>query len=549
MTFEAPSFKQYLVEEEREVFFTFGRMNPPTIGHGKVMNALSTKSGKNPYKVYLSQSQDARKNPLSYDSKVKHTRKMFPKHSRSVILDKKLSNVFEVATSLYDQGFNRITMVVGSDRVTEFETLLAKYNGTKARHGFYNFERITVVSAGARDPDSSGVEGMSASKQRENAKENNFTAFSQGIPNSMSNPDVKKLFNDVRRGMGLKESSRFKNHVELKKVSDLREKYVEGGLFEEGDRVVIKSTMKEGHVHRLGANYVIVALDEGRVSRQWLDQVEKTQQTVEEDTQTDIANFIDRITGTKKYKQAIRIFLDLRKKNPKNAVQNLRKTSQMTGIDVRSLDKAFRDMVKKGQMPSHLLNYPSYQREEYSPQKHEWGTDASTAYAKKVTPGQTEGARQDPDIKDRKGTQPAAYHSGLSKAQKIARDRQFKKQSKMSDSNPAAYKPAAGDKTAKTRPSKYTTAYKNMFGENAIDRAKKKIEREKEVDKVKHDRMMDRARTLNVRKKNRETNPNEGRTDPVAKNLNKYNKPATHRDRKKDDKRGYEKHKGKGNEI
>jgi hypothetical protein len=119
----------------------------------------------------------------------------------------------------------------------------------------------------------------------------------------------------------------------------------------------------------------------------------------------------------------------------------------------------------------------------------------------------------------------------------------------MSDSNPAAYKPAAGDKTTKTKPSKYTTAYKNMFGENAVDRAKKKIEREKEVDKVKHDKMMDRARVLNVRKKNRETNPNEGRTDPVAKNLNKYNKPATHRDRKKDDKRGYEKHKGKRNEI
>lgn len=549
MTFETPSFKQYLVEEEREVFFTFGRMNPPTVGHGKVMNKLSTKAGKNPYKVYLSHSQDARKNPLSYESKVKHARKMFPKHSRNIILDKKLKNVFEVASSLYDQGYNRVTMVVGSDRTTEFKTLLEKYNGVKGRHGFYNFERINIVSAGERDPDASGVEGMSASKQRENAKENNFTAFSQGIPNSMSNPEAKKLFNDIRRGMGLKESSQFKNHVELKKVSDLREKYVEGDLFEEGDRVVIKSTMKEGHVHRLGANYVIVALDEGRVSRQWLDQVEKVQQTVEEDTQTDIANFIDRITGSKKYKQAIRIFLDLRKKNPKNAVQNLRKTSQMTGINVRSLDKAFRDMVKKGQMPSHLLNYPSYQREEYSPQKHEWGTDASTTLAKKMTPGQNEGARQDSDIKDRKGTQPAKYHSGLSKAQKIARDRQFKKQAKMSDSNPAAYKPAAGDKDAKTRPSKYTAAYKRMFGEDAIERAKKKIEREKEVDKIKHDKMMDRARVLNVRKKNRETNPTEGRRDPVAKNLNKYNKPATHRDRKKDDKRGYSKHKGNRNEI
>ena len=548
MTFEPPSFKQYLVEEEREVFFTFGRMNPPTVGHGKVMNALSAKAGRNPYKVYLSQSQDARKNPLSYESKIKHTRKMFPKHSRNIILDKGLRNVFEVASSLYDQGYNKLTMVVGSDRTTEFKTLLDKYNGVKGRHGFYNFEKINIVSAGERDPDASGVEGMSASKQRENAKNNNFTAFAQGIPNAMSNPDAKRLFNDVRQGMGLKESSQFKNHIELKKVSDIREKYVEGSLFEEGDRVLIRSTDKEGHVHRLGANYVIVALDEGRVSRCWLEDIQK----IEEDTMSDIRSFFDRHKNKKKYQRAVRLFLDMRKKNPGQSNMMLRKVGQMTGLDIREIDRVLRDMVKQGAMPKHLLNYPSIQKpvreETYSPQKHEWGTDASTSYAKKLTPGQQEGVRQDSDIKDRKGTQPAKYHSGLSKAQKIARDRQFKKQTKMRDDDPRAYKPAAGDKTAKTKTSKYTTAYRRMFGEDAVARAKEKIEREKEADKVKHDKMMDRARIRKARQQNRETNPRES-SNPVAKNLNKFNKPATHRARKKDNKRGYVKHKGKKNEI
>ena len=265
-----PSFKQYLVEEEREVFFTFGRMNPPTIGHGKLMNVMSAKAGRNPYKVYLSHTQDGRKNPLDYRQKVKHVRKMFPKHSRNVILDTGAKNVFDVASKLYDQGFNRVTMIVGSDRTTEFKTLLDKYNGVKGRHGFYNFEKISIVSAGDRDPDSSGIEGMSASKQRENAKNNDFTSFSQGVPSSMSNVEAKKLFNDIRRGLGLKESSQFKNHVELERVSETREQYVEGNLFEEGDRVRIKENQKTGYVHRLGANYVIIALDEGRVSRQWL---------------------------------------------------------------------------------------------------------------------------------------------------------------------------------------------------------------------------------------------------------------------------------------
>ena len=264
-----PSFKQFLVEENKEAFFTFGRMNPPTIGHGKLMSVLATKAGRNPYYVYLSQSSDPKKNPLSYEQKIKHVRKMFPKHARNVILDKKVRNTFDIAVALHNQGFNRITMVVGADRITEFQALLNKYNGTKARHGFYNFEKINVVSAGDRDPDAEGVEGMSASKQRANVANNDFTTFSQGVPSSMSDRDAKRLFNDLRAGMGLKETKEFKNHLDLGVVSETREKYIAGELFQPGDRVLVKDTMKEGEIYRLGTNYVIVALDEGRVTCQW----------------------------------------------------------------------------------------------------------------------------------------------------------------------------------------------------------------------------------------------------------------------------------------
>lgn len=264
------SFRQYLVEESREIFFTFGRMNPPTIGHEKLLNALHTKAGKNAYKVFLSQTSDAKKNPLSYQQKIKHSRKMFPKHGRNILLNKKVKTVFDASVNLFNQGYKKVTMVVGSDRVVEFQTLLNKYNGVKGAHGFYNFESISVVSAGARDPDSEGVEGMSASKQRANAQNNDFTSFSQGLPKTLGNADAKKLFNDVRVGMGLRESSEFKLHVNLEKVSEIREKYVAGELFEPGDRVVVLETKKPGYIYRLGANYVIVALDEGKVTRQWL---------------------------------------------------------------------------------------------------------------------------------------------------------------------------------------------------------------------------------------------------------------------------------------
>ena len=178
--------------KETHAVMTFGRMNPPTVGHGKVMDTLAQKSGKADYKVFVSQTQDAKKNPLSYSDKIKHTRKMFPKHARNIMVDKSVKTAINAMVVLYDQGYKSVTMVVGEDRITEFEVLLKKYNGQKARHGFYNFKNIKVVSAGARDPDASGVEGMSASKQRENASKNDFVAFSQGVPKSMSNPDTRK---------------------------------------------------------------------------------------------------------------------------------------------------------------------------------------------------------------------------------------------------------------------------------------------------------------------------------------------------------------------
>ena len=220
------SFKQYLVEEEKTVYFTFGRMNPPTTGHEKLMNELAKKAGRNPYKVYLSQSKDKKKNPLMYQEKVKMVRKFFPKHARQVILDKKVKNVFDVATKLFNEGYKNLTMVVGSDRVNEFNTLLNKYNGVKGRHGLYKFNKVNTISAGERDPDADDVSGMSASKMRKLASDGDFTQFSQGLPRSVSNNEAKKVYNEVRRGMGLKEQKHFQNKLIFEPVSEKREDYV-----------------------------------------------------------------------------------------------------------------------------------------------------------------------------------------------------------------------------------------------------------------------------------------------------------------------------------
>jgi hypothetical protein len=273
------SFNEYLIEEKNIAYFTFGRMNPPTAGHEKLLDNLAAKSGKNPYFIFLSQSQDPKKNPLDYSSKVKHVRKMFPRHARRVMINRKVRTVFDAASYLYDQGHRKVAMVVGSDRVREFETLLNKYNGKKGQHGFYNFKDIQIISAGARDPDAEGVEGMSASKLRSFASDNDFVSFSQGLGKNMSTKDSKKLFTDVRKGMGIKEETVFKRHVELESVSETREKFVKGELFAVGDQVVVKESEEVGTVTVLGSNYVVVEVQEGKTLRKWLDAVEKLEES------------------------------------------------------------------------------------------------------------------------------------------------------------------------------------------------------------------------------------------------------------------------------
>ena len=272
------SFKHYLIEEEKTVYFTFGRMNPPTTGHEKLMNELSKKSGNNPYKIYLSQTADKKKNPLDFKYKVKTVRKFFPKHARNVMLSKKVRNVFDAATEMFNDGFKNITMVVGSDRINEFSTLLKKYNGVKGRHGLYNFNKINVISAGDRDPDADDISGMSASKMRSLASEGDFTQFSQGLPRNVSNADAKKVYNEVRKGMGLKEQIDYFNKLHFEPVSEKREAYVKGNLFNIGDNVVVMATDEVGRVTSLGSNYVIIESN-NKLLRKWIDDVELLEKT------------------------------------------------------------------------------------------------------------------------------------------------------------------------------------------------------------------------------------------------------------------------------
>jgi hypothetical protein len=184
--------------------FVFGRFNPPTIGHEKLLNALTATAQREGGKafVYTSSTQDARKNPLSKDQIFKYMAKAFPKEKKTFQTKSTAKTALEVAVEL-NTKYDKLVMVVGSDRVSDFSSLLNTYNGIKAKHGFYEFKEIDTVSAGERDPDAIGASGMSASKMRDAAVQGDFNLFRTGIPSAMNNKDAKNMMNDVRVGLKL----------------------------------------------------------------------------------------------------------------------------------------------------------------------------------------------------------------------------------------------------------------------------------------------------------------------------------------------------------
>jgi len=188
--------------------FTFGRFNPPTTGHEILVNKIVTVASRNRADafVFLSSSQDSKKNPLDYKDKIKWMKKMFKVRGQDIFKYSKeqSKDVLKTASLLHDDGYEQIVMVVGSDRVNDFKKLLTQYNGVKDKpHGFYNFKKIDIESAGERDPDADDATGMSASKLRSLAIDSDFEAFKTGLPDTLSERDKRSLYQLLRKQMKL----------------------------------------------------------------------------------------------------------------------------------------------------------------------------------------------------------------------------------------------------------------------------------------------------------------------------------------------------------
>ncbi|MEK9696739.1 MAG: hypothetical protein VW270_13340, partial [Candidatus Poseidoniales archaeon] len=459
----------------KKATITFGRMNPPTVGHEKLVDkviAVARKTQSQP-RVYLSHTQNAKKDPLRYAQKIRNAKAAFG----NIVKQSNQKNIVGIMQSLEKEGVEEVTMVVGSDRVSDFRTFLSKYNGKD-----YNFKKITVVSAGARDPDAAGVEGMSASKMRALAADGKEKEFADGAPSGLSAAQKKTLYKDVRRGMNIREE--IEALEEAMNDKDL-EKYIKKAKYTEldpnEDDVVLAKHIFQDEEDLDDEE----ELDEAPLNFQQRQKIAMRMKR--------LAPRMKRLRAIKKKRMATPARLQYRAR--KAALNILRrraagsrgeKYASLSRTDKINIDRQLQNRYKGPALRKLVDRFakrmmPAVRRKEMERLKKARSTkkeEIDIRFESFIT------EREDKDIGDRKGNQPAKYHTGLKKSTKVKRDAQFQKQASMDDSDPNAYKKAPGD-SAKTKTSKYTKKYKQMYGESADAEFESFIEESSALDRLK----------------------------------------------------------------
>ena len=251
----------------------FGRFNPPTTGHEKLLKFAETLASGGDLKIYPSRSQDAKKNPLDPDMKISYMKKMFPDFEEQIINDSEMRTIFDVLTTAASDGYKSVNIVVGSDRLSEFQNLAHKYNGD-----LYDFEEIKVVSAGERDDDADDVSGMKSSKLRKAVQDDDLLGFKKGMPKDFSEADIQALFDATRTGMKLKKK-KVEESYNLWEIAPrldpkgLREQYVNNHLFNIGDFVESLNTGLVGRIIRRGTNHLIAVTEGNIMFKSWIRDV------------------------------------------------------------------------------------------------------------------------------------------------------------------------------------------------------------------------------------------------------------------------------------
>ena len=279
----------------------FGRFNPPTTGHEKLLNQVAKSSDEDDYIIVPSRSQDAKKNPLDADSKVGVMRQMFPKHSEKIVNDPANRTIFDVLKKAHNDGYAGVRVVGGADRQKEFDKLVNTYNGK-----LYKFDNIEVVSAGDRDPDSDDVTGMSASKQRKAAAEGDLKSFMKGIPSTMEKKAAEDLYKNIRKAMNIKEGWNLWEIAPKFDWEGLRENYIGERIYQIGQLVENLNTGVIGRIIRRGANHLICVTENNFMFKSWIKDVSETKKE-SYDALTDVSGVPadQRLVGTDAHRKYV----------------------------------------------------------------------------------------------------------------------------------------------------------------------------------------------------------------------------------------------------
>jgi hypothetical protein len=248
---------------------TFGRFNPPTVGHQKLLDAAKKAAGKGSLRIYPSRSQDPKKNPYDPDEKIDVMKQMYPDHAGNIVNDPNSKTIFDVLKQAHEDGFSSVKIVVGGDRVKEFTKLSGDYNGK-----LYDFSDVETVSAGDRDSDAEGIEGMSASKMRKAAMEDDFETYRTGMPDVIDDKTAKMMMTNLKKRMKVtKESWNLWEIAPKFDWKNLRENYIKGKIFNIDHLVENLNTGLIGKVIRRGTNYLICVTEDDVMFKSWIKDI------------------------------------------------------------------------------------------------------------------------------------------------------------------------------------------------------------------------------------------------------------------------------------
>ena len=257
----------------------FGRFNPPTVGHQKLMDKVASSSDDGDYMIIPSRSEDKKKNPLGVDRKAALMRQLYPDHAERIVNDTGNRTIFDVMRKAHNDGYANVRVVGGGDRVKEYEKLINKYNGST-----YQFDNIEVVNAGDRDADSDDTDGMSASKMRKAAKDNDFRGFKKGMPKGMDPDVLMGIFTELQDAMGVKpkEAAVAENWEVAPRLylRELREEYINNNIFNIDDIVIHDITGMSGRIVRKGTNHLICVTEDNKMFKTWSQDVSVCEDTL-----------------------------------------------------------------------------------------------------------------------------------------------------------------------------------------------------------------------------------------------------------------------------